>query len=353
MGVEICEIERYITDNINIDINYLKELTNQKDGGIKLRIYYIYGLFKTNHLKLAKDELKLLNESESLEKNSFFLMVQSLVQISNENEIDLLIKTLENYLVIDKKKDNKWLRLELYKLYEKKEIHYLAWGFLEDAVSIDENFYEAILLRTQKLDLITNCSDIVNQLLQLPQSYNNSDVLNFLGNAFLNFNEIDNALKIFNGSLEIGVTEEAQYFIGYINHYYLNDKENAMMYYNKSIVTNNQFIDALLEKAWLFFDMKLYESSENLFKEILDSHDEVNTYNQLTLFYLKIGKYIEALNYIEKSKNKFGKNHMNQGFELVYLQKVKNESYVEKYHFYKKKYSDNQLLWFKSLLSEL
>ncbi|WP_188362952.1 tetratricopeptide repeat protein [Flavobacterium orientale] len=353
MKREIYEIERYITDNIIIDVNYVEEFTN-KHGEIKeLKAFYIYSLYKTNQIKTANDALLTLNISEDFEKNSFFLMVKSLVQLSNETDIDQLIKMLESYLVVDNQRNNKWLRLELFKLYEKKEIDYLAWGYLEDAISIDENFYEAILLRAQRLDLITNCSDIINQLLQLPQSYVDSDILNFLGNAFLNCNEIDNAIKIFNGSLEIGITEEAYYFIGYINHYHLNNYEEAMFYYDKSISTNNQFVDVLLEKAWLFFDMNLYESSETLFKEIVGSHDEINSYNQITLFYLKTRKYIEVVNYIEKSKIRFGENYMNQGFELVYLEKIKEDSYVKKYHLYKEKYSQNELTWFRDLLAEL
>lgn len=353
MEKEIYEIERYITDNIIIDINYLKKLTKKNDDITELKVYYIYGLYKENQIKSAINELAILKKTTALEKSSFFLMVKSLIQINNETEIDQLIKLLENYLILDKERNNKWLRLELFKLYEKKEIDYLAWGYLEDAISIDENFYEAILLRSQRLDLITNCSEIIQQLLQLPQSYVNSDVLNFLGNAFLNCNEIDNALKIFNGSLESEITEEAYYFIGYINHYHLNDYKNAMVYYNKSISVNNKFIDVLMEKAWLLFDMKNFESSETLFKDIIDSHDEINSYNQITLFYLKTTKYKEASNYIDKSKGRFGENHMNQGLELVYLEKIKNDLYVDKYHLYKKKYSENQLLWFKNLLCEL
>ncbi|KFF03216.1 tetratricopeptide repeat protein [Flavobacterium reichenbachii] len=351
---EIYEIERYLTDNIELDLDYLKDFSNKHADIEELKVYYFYALYKNNKIKLASEELASLNQSIKLQENSFFLMVKSLVQINQDDEIDLLINSLEKCLQIDNRKENKWLRLELFKLYEKKEIDYLAWGYLEDAILIDENFYEAILLRAQRLDLITNCSDIVHQILQLPQTYVNSDVLNFLGNAYLNCNEIENALKIFNGSLEIRETEEAYYFIGYINHYNFSDYEKAMFYYDKSISINPQFIDVLIEKAWLLYDMNEYETSETLFKEIIDSHhEEINVYNQITLFYIRTEKISEALNYVEKSKSKFGINYMNQGFELICLEKIKDDKYVNEYHVFKKKYSADELSWFKTLLSEI
>jgi tetratricopeptide (TPR) repeat protein len=356
MEKEIYEVERYFTDNIDLDVDYLKKISDNHVNILELRVYYIFALYKTNQIKLASEEIEKLitfDQSKALQKNSFFLMVKSLVQINQENEIDLLIASLEELLIIDNLKTNKWLRLELFKLYEKKEIDYLAWGYLEEAISIDENFYEAILLRAYRLDLITNCADIVYQILQLPQTFVNSDVLNFLGNAYLNCNEVENALKIFNGSLEIEVTEEAYYFIGYINHYYLDDYEKAIFYYDKSISINNLFIDVLVEKAWLLYDMSKYEDSETLFKKIISGHEEINVYNQITLFYIRTEKIDEALEYVEKSKIKFGVNHMNQGFELICLEKIKDDKYVNEYHLYKKKYSVEELSWFKALLSEI
>ena len=353
MKKEIYEIERYTTDNIDLDVDYLKEFSNNYVNNSELKIYYIYGLYKTNQIKLANEELVALNESENFQKNSFFLMVKSLVQINQDNEIELLIESLEKCLIIDEQKNNKWLRLELFKLYEEKKIDYLAWGYLEEAILIDENFYEAILLRAYRLDLIANCSDIVCQLLQLPQTFINSDVLNFLGNAYLNCNEIDDALKIFKGSLEISITEEAYYFIGYIYHYNLNDYQKALLYYDKSISVNNQFIDVLIEKAWLLYDTNDYQSAEILFKEILNNHQEINVYNQITLLYLRTEKNIEALNYVEKSKSKFGINYMNEGFELICLERIKDNKYVNKYEQYKNNYSVDELLWFKTLLNEI
>ena len=353
MKNEIYEIERYIADNIDLDVDYLKEFSNNYVNNSELKIYYIYGLFKTNQIKLANEELVALNESENFQKNSFFLMVKSLVQINQDTEIELLIESLERCLIIDEQKNNKWLRLELFKLYEEKEIDYLAWGYLEEAILIDENFYEAILLRAYRLDLIANCSDIVYQLLQLPQTFINSDVLNFLGNAYLNCNEIDNALKIFKGSLEISITEEAHYFIGYIYHYNLNDYQKALLHYNKSISVNTQFIDVLIEKAWLLYDINDYQSSEILFIEIVNNHQIINVYNQITLLYLRTEKNIEALNYVEKSKSKFGINYMNEGFELICLEKIKDDNYVIKYEQYKNNYSVDELLWFKTLLNEI
>ncbi|MBF4485039.1 hypothetical protein [Flavobacterium sp. CSZ] len=353
---EIYEIEKYLTDNIDLDVDYLKEFSNKHVNILELRTYYVYALYKTNQIEFASEEigeLIALYQSKAIQKNSFFLMVESLVQINQENEIDLLIASLEECLTIDNLKKNKWLRLELFKLYEKKEIDYLAWGYLEDAILIDENFYEAILLRAYRLDLITNCSDIIYQILQLPQTFVNSDVLNFLGNTYLNCGEIENALKIFNGSLEMAITEEAYYFIGYINHYHLNDYEKAMLYYDKSISINSKFIDALMEKAWLLYDMEKYEASEALFKEIISNNEEINAYNQITLFYIRTEKISEALNYVEKSKSKFGINHMNKGFELICLEKIKDDKYVNEYHLYKNKYSAEELSWFKTLLSEI
>lgn len=235
METIIYEIERYITDNIVLDLDYLKKFSDKYKNISELKVYYIYALFKDSQFELATQELDFLEQSKNFEKNSFSLMVKCLIDAIKNDEVDILIISLEKLLVIDKEKKNKWLRIELFKLYEKKGIDYLAWGYLEEAIAIDEIFYEAILTRAYRLNLITNCSDIIQQIISLPQTYIDSDILNFLGNAYLNCGDTENALKIFNGSIKKTETEEAYYFLGYINHYNLNDFEKGLFYYDKSI----------------------------------------------------------------------------------------------------------------------
>jgi tetratricopeptide (TPR) repeat protein len=350
----VFEIDKYITENIEIDTDYLKEVSNRFNDVKELKIFYLYGLFKTNQIKLAYKELQALNLTEKNNNDSLYLMVKCLIEKNQDTERDLLIECLNKILILDKNKKNKWLRLELFKLYEKKEMDYLAWGHLEDALSIDEGFCEAILIRAYRLDLIENCSDVIQQIIQLPQSFLNSDILNYLGNAFLNCGNIENAIKIFNGSIEISETEEAYYFLGYINHYHLTDYETALNYYDKSININNQFIDVLIEKAWLLFDMNKFDETELLFKDLMLTHqNDQEVFNQLILFFLKRKRNSEALNYINESKRKFGSNHMNDGFELICLEKLKNKEYIYKFQKYKNKYSSEEMIWFKMLLKDV
>ncbi|MCA6423779.1 MAG: hypothetical protein IM568_13340 [Flavobacterium sp.] len=353
MGKIIYEIERYLTDNIKLDLDYLKIVSDKNKNISELKAYYIYALFKTGQFELAAKELEFLEQSKNLKKDSFFLMAKSLIEMSKNDELDILINSLERLLVFDNENKNKWLRLELFKLYEKRGIDYLAWGYLEEAIAIDEIFYEAILARAYRLNLISNCYDIIQHIISLPQTYIDSDILNYLGNAYLNCGDTENALKIFNGSINKIETEEAYYFLGYINHYNLNDSEKGLFYYDKSISLNNKFIDSQLEKAWLLYDMERYESSETLFKEIIAEFEEDNSYNQIVLFYIKTKRYVEALKYIEESKIKFGPNHMNEGFELVCLQKKGDNAYLSKYSLYKNNYTTDELLWFKEMLSEI
>ena len=353
MDTIVYEIERYLTDNIDLDLDYMKNISDNHKNISELKAYYAYALFKAGQFELASIELNILEQSKNLEKNSIFLMVKSLIEMRKNDEIDILIISLENLIVVDKEKKNKWLRLELFKLYEKKGIEYLAWGYLEEAIEIDNIFYEAILARAYRLNLITNCYDIIQHIISLPQTYIDSDILNFLGNSYLNCDDTENALKIFKGSINKTETEEAYYFLGYIYHYNFNDLEKALFYYDKSIYLNNNFLDPQLEKAWLLFDMEQFDSSEILFKEIITKFEEVNPYNQIVLFYIKTKRYTEALNYIEESKIKFGSNYMNEGFELVCLQKNHDHSYVSKYSIYKCNYTEEELLWFKDMLAEV
>ncbi len=349
----ISKVELYITENLNIDISYLKDFSIEFSNIPEIRVYYIYALYKLNQFELGIQELNKINDLIYLQKNHFYIMVKNLLEKRDNTEIDELIKILEDCLKLDVHKKNKWLRLELFNLYEKKELDYMAWKYLEEAISIDENFWEAILKRALGLSLIENCNDIINQILQLPQTYVDADVLNFLGNAYLNCNNINNAVKIFNGSLEISKTEEAYYFLGYINHYNFKDYDKALLYYDESISLNNLFIDALIEKAWLKFDMVNHLEAENLFKEIIVKDGSLHSYNQIILFYLKVNKNSDALNYVYESKNNLGINYMNDGFELICLERLKNTNYIDKYKEYKKKYSDEEMLWFKSLLNEI
>lgn len=353
METIIYKIERYITDNIVLDLDYLKNVSEKYKNISELKAYYIYALFKAGQYELAILELDFLEQSKNLEKDSIFLMTKELINSIKNDEIDILINSLEKLIIVDKEKKNKWLRLELFNLYEKKGIDYLAWGYLEEAIAIDEIFYEAILARAYRLNLIANCNEIIQHIISLPQTYIDSDILNFLGNAYLNCDDSENALKIFNGSIEKTETEEAYYFLGYINHYNLNDFDKGLFYYDKSISLNNKFIDPQLDKAWLLYDINQNESSEILFKKIITEFEEVNPYNQIILFYIKIKQYAEALNYIEESKIKFGSNYMNEGFELVCLQKKGNNDYVNKYSIYKNNYTTDELLWFKDMLSEI
>ncbi|QZK90030.1 hypothetical protein K5V07_05810 [Flavobacterium sp. CHNK8] len=353
METIIYEIERYITDNVELDLDYLKNVSDLHKNISELKVYYIFALFKAGQFKFAVKELDFFEQPKNLENDSFFLMTKCLIDSNKNGEIDTLINSLEKLLIVDKDKKNKWLRLELFKLYEKKGIDYLAWGYLEEAIAIDEIFYEAILARAYRLNLITNCSDIIQHIISLPQTYIDSEILNFLGNAYLNCGDTENALKIFNGSIKKTETEEAYYFLGYINHYNLNDFEKGLFYYDKSMSLNNKFIDSQLEKAWLLYDMERYESSETLFEEIIAEFEEVNAYNQIVLFYIKTNRYLEALKFIEESKIKFGPNYMNEGFELVCLQKKGDNAYLSKYSMYKNNYTTDELLWFKDMLSEI
>ena len=347
----ILVAEKYLTDNIKIDVSYLKDLSNSFDYNKTLKLFYIYSLYKDEKIELAYKEFISYNFDILKNQDSFYEMISCLLNADTDKK-ELVIK-LENCLLLDKNEKNKWIRLELFYAYENIDIDYLAWEYIEAAVNIDEYFYEAILQKVYRFDLIENCEMIIFQILQFPQSYVDQNVLNFLGNAYINCNEIENAIKIFEGSINIVPTPEAYYFLGYILHYHKNELAEAMIKYDLSLTLNPLFSEAFFEKAWLYFDLGDYSQAEEKLKKAVEKFSNQDSFYQIILFYLKTGRNNEALNFVKESQLKFNLNFRNEGLELICLVKIGKEPYANKYDMYKKKYSEEELIWFKTTLNNL
>ena len=79
METIIYEIERYITDNIELDLDYLKNVSDLHKNISELKVYYIFALFKAGQFELAVKELDFLEQSKNLESDSFFLLTKCLI----------------------------------------------------------------------------------------------------------------------------------------------------------------------------------------------------------------------------------------------------------------------------------
>ncbi|KGO91551.1 tetratricopeptide repeat protein [Flavobacterium subsaxonicum] len=338
------EIEKYLTENIHLEPEYFDALLKIDQTDYVYLMYSYYNIRLQNYVP-AIDLLKKVPENTS--QKSLLLMVEGLIEIyynNNQSSISLLYKSAD----VDQK--NKWVRLELFYVLQQSEPH-LAWGYLEEALKIDQNFNEAIYERVKYYDTLSNCSEIISEIMRMPQSYVDAEILNTLAYAFYNCFQVDNALKILDGSLAKKETPGAYHLLGAIN-IEKDELDAAITYFDKALELDANQPDTLVAKGWVLFDLGRLDEAKQIFFSLLKNEHFQELYNQVIQFCFKIKDLQQALFFINESKIKNSTNYMNQGYSIVY-HSLKNDSNLNVLvREYKSNYSDTEYGWLKDIINE-
>src|SRR5690606_17032270 len=225
------------------------------------------------------------------------------------------------------------------------------WGFLEESLKMDKNFYSAIKYKYLNLDSLDNCQEIISNLSKLPNSFIDYEVYSWLGIAYYNCYETEQAILLLNKSTDLEENDEAFFTLGFIYHNELNDLEKAEKLYLNCLRINSENIDCINSLAWLYFDTKKYDLAENEFDKLLKINNDQESFEQAIKFNIRINKYDVASEILKKAKALHGSNFKNDGYEIILLI-IFNKDWKTEYEKYKKKFSDYEINWFKSIVEE-
>jgi tetratricopeptide (TPR) repeat protein len=340
------DIDRYITDNINISDQYFKDLLTLNYGelNIYIALHYVYFLLKKEMNAQAQYEFEKIGKAEKY--ISFRLMIEGMIEhyiLGNENGIQ---KLKESYNLDN---SNKWVRLELFYVTLNTEDDYKAWGYLEEAIKIDRDYNEAIFRRLTYYDTIENCNQIISEILQFPQTYIDAEILNTLAFAYYNCFEIENSKKILRGSLDIEETGRALYLSGLIAQEE-GDTERAIKYYDKSYAIEPGS-DVLSAKAWILFQMDKFDAAEDLLLRSLKLEQNEDNLHQIIEFYLKT-KNLERVNFYIGQSSIEVYDFMDDGYKIIrdYVFNLSDIKLLVKE--YSLKYTEKEVAWLKEIYTQ-
>lgn len=344
--MQIQDIDKYVTDNINIKEQYFKDLLTINHGNLNIYIalHYVYFLLRNDEYAKAQYEFKKIEKADTY--LSFKLMIEGMIDHYINNDKSGIPK-LKKSCNTDFK--NKWVRLELFYMSLNTEEDYQSWSYIEEALEIDKNYNEAIFRRLTYYDTITNCDQIILDILKLPQTYINSEILNTLAFAYYNCFEIENAKKVLQGSLDIEETGRAFYLSGLIAQEE-NNHELALQYFDKSYSVEPAN-DVLNSKAWLLFEMNDFESSEKLLLISLKSEANKDIICQIIEFYLKTKNSEKVDFYINQSSIDVD-DFINDGYKIIRDYVFENTDINFLIKEYSIKYTENEVIWLKEILNQ-
>jgi tetratricopeptide (TPR) repeat protein len=341
--------DRILTDNFDITVEYLeKEISDTESLFLKLMLPYVH--IKTNNVdkgsKLLADVKYDLKDYPYL--NSLYEMGKALIEIERENE-SLGIEMLKNAIKIDIHEENKWARVELFLLL-KEEIPFEAWKYLEEALKIDPKFYWALVEKSYEFDSVVNCNEIVDNLSQLPKSYNDHEAVALLGVAYLNCKNFDEAKAHFERSIRIKESTNNFLYIGELYHEYYKDYDKAESFYKKSLELDSSNIETVNAYSWLLYDREKHEEAEKKIISMLEIAKDQEAYNQIMNFFLLTENISKAKEYLRESVIVNNENYMNNGYRII-IKILEGNKYKDLFESYKTKYQEYDVHWLRDQIA--
>lgn len=351
MNKLVKDYELILTNNYELPYSFFEEEIS-KTGSVYLEIMLIYKSIIDKKVDKAQGILKNIVGKIPKEPmfRSLIKMNEGLI-LKEKGEDKKSIERLKEALELDIHKENKWIRLELY-LALKKSIPYEAWGYLEEAIKIDPNFYWALVEKSFEFDEYANCHEIIDMLSKLPDSYKDSDALNLVGVAESNCGNYEKAKIYFEKSILIKETSDNTFSLGQLYHEYYRNYEKAENLYKKSLDINPANLDCRNAYAWLLFDTQRNKEGEEVIKSLLNYSEEQEVFNQIITFYLMNKEVQKAKELLMKSIEKNGINYMSDGYEIL-IKIINKEDYKNFYTDYRNKYGSEKDEWLRNLIAEI
>jgi tetratricopeptide (TPR) repeat protein len=316
---ELSRIDFHLKNSSYIEISYFDTLLNR----------FPNNLYLTSMKMLVMLDCEMINESEILinsltenQKTDTYILTAIGVYYFKTNQLKQAYKFLHSAKKADTEKQNKWARLELFNLL--KENNYEeAWAFLEEALEIDSEFTPALIAYSYELDLIDNCEEIISILNNVIRNHKDADVYRYLGNAYLNCNNIEKAKEFILKSIEMEETADGYSLLAYIEHFHYNNSEQAIHLYEKSLSIDDK-PDIKQELAWLFIDIGEKKKAEEIVLENYASEKDPFYIVQAFLFYITFENYERAEQILNDFFNKNGKDFQTDGMSIILTYKKNN-----------------------------
>lgn len=271
----------------------------------------VNNLQKEGAIKLLED---CLINNHSLNESTFFNWINGFILIvegENHKAIDFLKKS---YL-LDLKKINPWVRLELYNYYSYKEPK-RALKYLNESLEISENYIDgwlalgAIMEGENKIEAALS---LYNDLLNKKEL---AYIYNAIGSLHLRLENIDTALEAFEKSIEIKETADGFIGIGDIK-FYLKQYQNALEYYKRAIETKDRYDLVFSRIALTLVELNELDEAKYFFgKALQDFPSEDNVSNNIYIHIL-MNDITQAEEYLEILTNEYDPSSKSIFWELL------------------------------------
>lgn len=326
--------------------NLIKEYP-QSDYLIGMKGYYL--LYNESALSAKSYVEGEIAKNKKLHNGSYTNMVLGLVDENDNSKEQLLLKSVE----LDRAELNKWVRLELFYHYEKKESHLNAIRYLEMALKIDPYFPNAAIeLVNISIDSnnISNAKQTINSLINKHPTY----TLSYMYNAkfLIDEGKFQEAITNYETILKMdSLNIDALIGIGYVNQYYKDNKDEALKYYNLAweIDKNNSII--LKRLGILMSDRSDFEKAIHYLKQSLQFIAEYETYTELVYVYIKMLKLNEANSLLSECVSKYGNDRRTDFFDIIITHlnndKLSTENKINSFH---ELYSKEDFEWLEEQL---
>lgn len=344
MSPSILEYEMYFTNNLDIPNSYFEMEISKGDNLEYLKLMYSYFLIKRGFIDKAES---LIENIELNTSNSYYrslkLMNEGLIA-SYKSRDGIAKEKFDLALELDTSDINKWLRIELY-FY--KPTAFQAFGFLEKALQIDNNFYLAKIEKSYQLDENMNCIEIINLLKNIPDTYQDSDAMNLLGVSYINCRQFEKAKNALNKSISCLPSSNNYYSLAKLTHEYYGDFDKSEQLFLESLKLDANNLDAVNGYAWLLYDKGEVENAEVKFLNLLKYTNDEEIYIQVINFFLLINKFDTASSYIIKNEVINGKSYISDGYNII-LNINKKEPYKHLVTKFKSDYPIEDVEWLKN-----
>lgn len=347
----IKKYELIITENYKLPYSFFEEEI-KKTKSTYLKIMLICRYLCNKEIDQAKNvfsEIKLQEVNSTMLK-SLLKMAEGLIK-SKEGKHNIGIELLKESIAIDTLVQNKWVRLKLYLELEEK-IPYEAWGYIEDAIKIDPNFYAALVEKSFGLDPLINRTEIIDLLNKIPSTYKDSEAFNLLGVTYFNYENYEKAKLNIEQSINIKKTSDNLFSYANFHHQYEHNLNKAEKLYLESLSLNNSNQDARNSYGWLLFDLNRIEEAEKIFISMLGFSKDQEIFSQIIFFFLMRKSLEKAKLYVNISSKENDSNYMNDGY-LIMIKILEKKEYKKDYTSFKKEYGDYEDKWFREQLTYL
>ncbi len=347
---ELKEIDKYITNAVEIPTSYYDSLLLKYPEDTYLQSMKAMKLVFDGELESAR---KVLNQISSEKADDTYVLTANGVLATEEGNWALADKLYMKALSQDNR--NKWLQLELFNHYNEVDPS-LAWEHLEEAISIDPYFTVALLTKSYELDQVKNCKEIIELLEPVRKESNDYELLIYLGEAYYNCHDLNEAEKCLLRSCGLTPNARAYFTLGHLEYNDRKRYDKAIDFYEQGLKIDENDPYILNDLGWLYFDIKKYKKAEKSFKKLLTVDNSQIPYNQLITYYTLTRQHTRAKEKLKEATEVNGVSHFTEGFEIVLAGTFDGELtglQRELLDSYRTKYNDQALNWLQETLTNI